>query len=196
MVAVKPKYYNEIYSYISSFYPVSEPSFELMLGAAKFKKIKAGTVLDNIGEIPNKIYMLNNGVMRSYIRLESGKEVTKTIFVPNVILASFNALINQIPSGSIYETLTDCEMYEIEYSDYKSLCKQHIDVLMFHTKFLEFLICQNDKKHIELLTLNAKGRYLKLRQMIPNIDNLIPQYQIAAYLSITPVQLSRIRAKL
>ncbi|MGB6268061.1 MAG: hypothetical protein WBF67_03545 [Olleya sp.] len=42
--------------------------------------------------------------------------------------------------------------------------------------------------------MNAKGRYLKLREKIPNIDNLIPQYQIAAYLSITPVQLSRIRA--
>ncbi|WGD34405.1 Crp/Fnr family transcriptional regulator [Olleya sp. YS] len=196
MIAVKPKYYNEIYSYISSFYPVSESSFELMIGAAQLKEVKAGTILDNIGDIPNKIYLLNRGVMRSYVRLENGKEVTKSIFVPIIILASFDALINQTTSESIYETLTDCEIYEIDYITYKKLCENNLDILFFHTKFLEFLLCQNDKKHIELLTLNAKGRYLKLRKMIPNIDNLIPQYQIAAYLSITPVQLSRIRSKL
>jgi len=36
------------------------------------------------------------------------------------------------------------------------------------------------------LTLDATQRYLKLRTQIPNIDDLIPQYQIASYLSITP----------
>jgi hypothetical protein len=44
--------------------------------------------------------------------------------------------------------------------------------------------------------MNATERYLSLRKQIPNIDNLIPQYQIATYLSITPVQLSRIRNNL
>ena len=140
--------------------------------------------------------MINKGVMRSYVRLENGKEVTKTIFLPFVLFASFDALLNQIPSESIYETLTDCEIYQVDYFKYKALCKSNTDILAFHAKFLEFLLCQNDKKHIELLTMDAKERYLKLRKVIPNIENLIPQYQIAAFLNVTPVQLSRIRAKL
>ncbi|WP_292944979.1 Crp/Fnr family transcriptional regulator [Olleya sp. UBA1516] len=196
MVAEKPMYYNEIKSYITSFYPISEASFNLVYEIAHIKQVKSGTVLVNIGDVPNKIYMINKGVMRSYVRLENGKEVTKSIFVPRIILASFRALINQTPSECIYESLTDCEIYEVDYFKYKALCETNAEVLGFHAKFLEQLLCQHDAKHIELLTMNAKQRYLKLRKVIPNIDNLIPQYQIAKFLSITPVQLSRIRAKL
>ena len=122
--------------------------------------------------------------------------LSKSIFVPKIILASFRALITQTPSECVYETLTDCEIYEVDYTKYKSLCDSNTEILSFHSSFLEKLLCQHDAKHIELLTMDAKERYLKLRKVIPNIDNLIPQYQIAKYLSITPVQLSRIRAKL
>ncbi len=195
MITEISKNYNEIYDYVSSFYPVSEASFKLMLDISEEVEVKAGTILDDIGYVPKYIYMINKGVMRSYVRLENGKEVTKSIFVPLTFLASFDALINQKPSGSVYETLTDCEIYKIDYYKYKNLCKTNAEILGFHVNFLQFLLCQNDKKHIELLTMNAKERYLKLRKAIPKIDNLIPQYQIAKYLSITPVQLSRIRAK-
>jgi hypothetical protein len=47
-----------------------------------------------------------------------------------------------------------------------------------------------------LAVLDASERYLKLQEEIPDIDNIMTQYHIAAYLNITPVQLSRIRKKL
>ena len=50
-----------------------------------------------------------------------------------------------------------------------------------------------EKRIFDLSSLDAKQRYLKLRKFIPEIDALIPQYHIASYLNITPVQLSRIR---
>ncbi|PKG52858.1 hypothetical protein CXF54_03525 [Olleya sp. 1-3] len=190
------KYYNDIYNYITSFYPMSKTSFDQMLGASSCKQLKAGDILVDSGDVPSKIYMLNKGVMRSFVRLESGKEVTKSLFLPITILASFDALLNESPSNSIYEALTDCDIYILEYFQFKALCESNIEILGFYAKFLETLICEKDKKHIELLTMGGKARYLNLRKMIPNIDNLIPQYQIAKYLSITPVQLSRIRAKL
>ncbi|MGB6268060.1 MAG: cyclic nucleotide-binding domain-containing protein [Olleya sp.] len=92
-----------------------------MLEESQLKQVKAGTILDNIGEVPNKIYILNKGVMRSYVRLEYGKEVTKSIFVPIIVLASFDALLHQSPSESIYETLTDCVICVIDYHKYKDL---------------------------------------------------------------------------
>ncbi|WP_157823381.1 Crp/Fnr family transcriptional regulator [Olleya sp. 1-3] len=175
---------------------MSKTSFDQMLGASSCKQLKAGDILVDSGDVPSKIYMLNKGVMRSFVRLESGKEVTKSLFLPITILASFDALLNESPSNSIYEALTDCDIYILEYFQFKALCESNIEILGFYAKFLETLICEKDKKHIELLTMGGKARYLNLRKMIPNIDNLIPQYQIAKYLSITPVQLSRIRAKL
>ena len=53
-----------------------------------------------------------------------------------------------------------------------------------------------ERRSLELMSLNATERYLNLRKRIPNIDELIPQFQIASFLNITPVQLSRVRKKL
>ena len=46
------------------------------------------------------------------------------------------------------------------------------------------------------LCLNESERYEILKKRIPDIDNLIPQDQIASYLNITPVQLSRLRREM
>ncbi len=196
MIIDKPEYYDEIKSFITSFHKLSEDNLKALFQIANFKLVKSNIKLDDLGDIPNKIYVLNKGVLRSYVILESGKEVTETIFVPTIIFASYTALISQTKSDSIYETLTDCELYEIDYYKYKKMYETNTEILTFHAKFLEYLLSKSSYKHVELLTMNAKQRYLMLRSQIPNIDNLIPQYQIAAYLSITPVQLSRIRGKL
>jgi len=61
---------------------------------------------------------------------------------------------------------------------------------------LEQVFISYEERNLDLMTLNATESYIKLRKQIPDIDSLIPQYQIASYLSISPVQLSRIRKKL
>lgn len=189
-------YLKEILEFIRSFYPISESVFEKLYDLSSFKKLKPNERVLDFGQIPDKIFLINKGVMRSYIPLDNGKEVTKSLFTPMVFFASFKSLLNQEPSNTIYEALTDCDIYEINYMRFADLCKSNIEVLMLYTKFLEFLIHDNEEKFVEFLALDAKDRYLKLRERIPNVDNLIAQYQIASYLNITPVQLSRIRAKL
>jgi len=76
------------------------------------------------------------------------------------------------------------------------LCKADVDVANLYAKILERIFIQYENRNLELISMDATERYLKLREQIPNIDDLIPQFQIASYLSITPVQLSRIRKKM
>ena len=44
--------------------------------------------------------------------------------------------------------------------------------------------------------MDAGERYLLFRERFSTLEQLIPQYHIASYLSISPTQLSRIRHKL
>jgi hypothetical protein len=69
-----------------------------------------------------------------------------------------------------------------------------MDVLKLYVGYLEHVFSINEDRHLKILSKDAKERYLDLKKNIPDIDDLIPQYQIAAYLNITPVQLSRIRS--
>ena len=179
-----------------SFYPISKDVYDKLYHISELKEFKAGTKLVDIGEISKKFFLINKGVLRSFLIMENGKELTKYIFTPIEFFAPFTSILSDKPSEFIYETLTDCHIFEINYQAFMALCDSNSEVLKFYTKYLEFLFMAGEELFIEISSMDAKQRYLKLKELIPTIDCLIPQYQIASYLNITPVQLSRIRAKM
>jgi CRP-like cAMP-binding protein len=187
---------NPNFIFLNSFANISIETFKTLDRLSTFRRIKAKTTITRVGEIPTKYYFLVSGLMRAYFISEAGKEHNKNIFSPMSFVASFTALINKTPSKIIYETLTDCKLYEFDYNEVMDLCKKDSSVCLLYVKILEQVFIGYEKRNLELLTLDATQRYLKLRKKIPNIDDLIPQFQIASYLNITPVQLSRIRKNL
>ena len=68
--------------------------------------------------------------------------------------------------------------------------------MKFHHKMLQFYFIGLENKVIELGSLTATERYLNFKKRFTTIENLIPQYQIASILGITPIQLSRIRKEI
>ena len=162
----------------------------------RFKKLKKGNVLCAFNEIPTHFFILKSGIVRSYITDEKGKERTRTLFTPVSTTGSLRSLILNKPSTSIYECLTECEIYEGNFSHFIALTKKYHEFSHFYSKILEKIFLVVEKRITELSTLDATERYLKLKKDVPNIDNLIQQYHIASYLNITPVQLSRIRKEL
>ena len=51
------------------------------------------------------------------------------------------------------------------------------------------------EKEVALASLKAKDRLVLLRKKYPNIENLIPHSDIASYLGITTISLSRLRTQ-
>ncbi|WP_298533974.1 Crp/Fnr family transcriptional regulator [uncultured Algibacter sp.] len=182
--------------FLNSFLDISEETFAKLSDIAVFRKLERGELIGKSDEIPTKIYMLISGVMRAYLDSESGKEYNKSFFMPFSFVGAFTGLIKKQPSKLVYEALTYCKVYEVEFTTFMDLCKKDINVSHLYNRILEHVFIKYEERQIELISMNATERYLKLIRKIPEIENLIPQYQIASYLSITPVQLSRIRKKL
>ncbi|MCF8274741.1 MAG: Crp/Fnr family transcriptional regulator [Flavobacteriaceae bacterium] len=187
---------NPNFAYINSFINVSEESFVKLQKISAFKNLEANKPIAKAGDITSKIYMLVSGLMRVYLSTENGKEFNKNFFMPISFVGSFTALIQNEPSKLTYETLTECKVFEIDFNKLINLCKQDIAISNLYNKIVEHIFIKYEERQIELISLDAKHRYLALRERIPDIDTLIPQYHIASYLSVTPVQLSRIRKKL
>ncbi|MNG38637.1 hypothetical protein D3C84_1264130 [compost metagenome] len=59
----------------------------------------------------------------------------------------------------------------------------------------ESLYVKKERREMQLLTLSAEDRYRSFLEEFGALEKKIPQYYIASYLGITPVALSRIRAK-
>ena len=182
--------------FLNSIVDISQNNFEDLKKISTFKRIPEGTQLVKQNEIPTKVYMLVSGIVRCYLCTETGKEFNKSFYLPINFVGSLTALMKRKPSFFIFETLTDCKLYEMDYYQLMNLSQTNPKLNSLYTKILEVLYEKYEKRLVELISLDAKQRYLALREQIPDVDHLIPQYHIASYLGITAVQLSRIRKNL
>ncbi|WP_189358633.1 Crp/Fnr family transcriptional regulator [Algibacter mikhailovii] len=187
---------NQNLVFLKSFLDISEETFTKLSNISKFRKLDTGAIIGQPNEVPTKIYMLISGVMRAYLGSETGKEHNKNFFMPFSFVGAFTGLIEKKPSKLVYEALTNCKVYEIDFQSFMDLCENDIHVSNLYNRVLEHVFIKYEERQLELISMNATERYLNLTKKIPKIEKLIPQYQIASYLSITPVQLSRIRKKI
>ncbi|WP_341214552.1 Crp/Fnr family transcriptional regulator [uncultured Wocania sp.] len=184
------------FTFLNSISDISEGTFSEIQKITTFKRIKAGTQIVKLDDVPSKAYMIVSGIVRCYLITESGKEFNKSFYLPVSFAASLTALMKRKPSSLVFETLTDCKVYEIDYYKVMGLCETNSKLKTLYTKILEFQYIKYEKRLIDSISLNATERYLQLKKQIPDVDKLISQYHIASYLGITSVQLSRIRKKI
>ena len=188
---------NANFVFLNSFAQIDETTFKKLQKITSYKILKKNEIIAKENEIPSpKVYMLVSGIMRAYINAESGKQYNKKLFAPKSFVGPLTAIITKKPSKLTYETLTECKVIEANFDAFLDMCKTDIKLSNFYNRILELLFIEYERRNIELMSLNATQRYLNLRRRIPNIDDLIPQFQIASFLNITPVQLSRVRKKL
>lgn len=182
--------------FINNFHPLSEESFKNFESLTTLKKFSKNEILTKVGEKPKNLFILKNGIVRSYYTNEKGKEYIRSIFVPFSSTGSLGALVTGNKSQLTYECVTDCEVYAINFKELKKLALKDNDIAYMYSNALESIFLLLEEKIYELSALNATERYLKLKNDIPDIEKLIPQYHIASYLNVSAVQLSRIRKEI
>jgi len=187
---------NASFEFLKNYTNIPEESFEKLQSIAEPRELLANTILFSVGEIPTKIFLLTKGVLRSFYSSESGKDHNRRIYTAYSFAAPIINFLKKQPSDLTFETLTDCNLFEIDLNKFYTLKQEDTYINQLYTKVLEQQIVTYEERYRDLILLNATERYLNLRKQIPDIDQLIPQYQIASYINITPVQLSRIRKSL
>lgn len=183
-------------TFSNHIYPLSKEGFQLYKSIFTEKRFLKGDIIAESGNITSNFYIVIEGLVRSFVIDEKAKEHTRSFFTPISSTGPLETLITKEPSMSNYQCLTDCVLLEGDFSKFEKLMKKSHELTTYYSKTLEIVFLIMIKRITELSTLNATEVYKNLIKEIPNINNLIPQYQIASYLNITPVQLSRIRKKL
>lgn len=188
---------NYNFEFLNSFTEIDRSAFEKLKKISSYRVLKKNEVIVREGELSTSgICMLISGIMRAYINAENGKQHNKKIFAPRSFVGGLTSIITNTPSRLTYEALTKCEIFEIDFKAFLELCKKDIKISNLYNHILEKIFMEYEQRSLELMSMDATERYLNLRKRIPHIDDLIPQFQIASFLGITPVQLSRIRKNL
>lgn len=177
----------------SHFTQISDESFNIFKNLATIVHYKKNEVLCSTGETPKEFYIVKSGVLRSFYSNEKGNDHIRSLFTKGKTTGPLTSLISDKPSQLTYDCITDCELYQFNFEEFKKTIKINIEIAILYSEVLEYIFLLIESKIYDLSILNATERYLKLKKEIPEIENLIPQYHIASYLNISPVQLSRIR---
>ena len=183
-------------NFINNFHVLPKESFEKFQKLTELKKFSSKEILAKYGETPKDLFILKSGIVRSYYTDEKGKEYIRSLFTPFSSTGALGALVLDKPADLSYDCLTDCELYAIDFKELKKLALTDKDISYMYASALESVFLLLESRIYDLTVLDATKRYTKLKRVIPDIENLIPQYHIASFLNITPVQLSRIRKEL
>lgn len=187
---------NFLFDFINTLVDLPKTSAEKLMPLIRLKELKKGHNIAVFGEIPKDFFVIKKGLIRSYYTDEKGREYIRHFFTPPRTTGALGSLVLNKPSRLSYDCLSDCEVYAINFKDFKKLISTDKALSNMYSTILELIFLTLESRIYDLSVLNATERYLKLKKQIPEIENLVPQYHIASYLNITPVQLSRIRKEM
>jgi CRP-like cAMP-binding protein len=155
-------------------------------------KIQKKTTILQAGKIANEVYFIIQGCMRLFYE-KDGLDISAYFFTENMFAGAYDSFIAQQQSKHAIETVEECHVLVISYKAFHTLLSTFPKMNEFVRKILEERFVALHELFTAHILESPEERYLALQKERPDLLNRIPQHQIATFLGVTPVSLSRIR---
>lgn len=181
---------------IDKIYPISEKSFSDIERLLKFEIFKKGGIFIQKNRRNENEYFVLNGVCKSYLINPDGDEITLSFFLEKSILSPHPIRTSKNISTLYFKALTDLSLASINAEAFEQLMIENIEIRNFANTVLQNELISKVEKEIGLASLSARERLIEFRKKYKLLENLIPHTDIASYLGITNISLSRLRKDL
>ena len=106
-------------------------ALQKQIQSARVKEIPKGQIIFYEGDSPHEVFIIKQGVVKIYNIDDDGNEkILHLISPPAVIPFTFFTGSNK-PTQWFYGALTDCDLYLLERSEFKSIVKENPEVSSF-----------------------------------------------------------------
>lgn len=139
--------------------------------------------------------IVRSGLMRHFYVDARGRESVKAFRGPGEFSAPYAELIQRKPSRTFIQALAPTELLTFEVTRFDALAEDSLELQRLARRFVEQHFVAKEQREYEFLQLSAEERYQQFCAERPEHLSHIPQHQVASYIGITPVALSRIRAR-
>ena len=161
----------------------------------KLKELPKHKILVDFGSISKEVFFIIKGCLRYYYLTDDGREITGFIFQENMFAGSHNSFFSQVPSIQILESIETSMVYSLSYSDLMDLYRLVPKMNELVRKILEHRFAFAQSVIASLIINKPEERYRQLLEQQPELVHRVPLHILATYIGITPVSLSRIRAR-
>lgn len=155
------------------------------------KPLPAGAWLLHQGEIQNHFYYLHQGVVRAVYHSSQGVERVKEFYFAGECCFLYLNWLTATPADYSLQMITTGEISEIPLTFLDAAENQELKMQLL----IQQLIYKEKKEQMLLLNTPLQ-RYQYVQAQFPDWESQLTQRDLASYIGITPVSLSRIRQRL
>lgn len=148
------------------------------------------------GQIANEYFIVESGLIRSFVRDTEGSEITTNFFSEGEIVIEVSSLFQRIPTCENIQALTDCTCWRIDFDVFQHLFHSIKGFSEWGRSWMAGELFRFKQRSMEMIAGSATERYLKLIREKPHVIRQAPLKYIATYLGVTDTSLSRIRKEI
>lgn len=156
--------------------------------------VPARTLLLEEGQVADTLYYIRKGCLRLFF-WNDGKDITFQFFFEGDFVASFDSMYRRQPSLFSLESIEPSELLSVGRDDFYRLIEQSPWLRRRYEEKLIDRFHSYQQLFLSRIRNTPQQRYEELLRTSPEIIRRVPQHYIASWLGITPVSLSRIRAR-
>ncbi len=184
--------FNSLFKVLESFCPISPELQRAIIKEMTPLSLPRNYLLHEAPRIADYAYFIVSGYATSFF-YHKGKRRIQSIWIAGEIMFLPTSFIERVPSTEHIELAEDSELICISFPSVIRLFNDFPETNTIYRKVINRYLDTNKQRLIDLDLLTAKERFNKLLSMLPDIEQILPQEDLASYLNITPQSLSRIK---
>jgi len=179
--------------WLKSMSVITDEKLTIFLSKCYRRELAAQEIFLNEGDLVDKVYFIESGIVRHYINDSSGNEHTSDFMFENQFDTDYSAYVSRTKAAYNLQALKPTRLIVIPREAYDWIIHNVVDGERLIRLVTENFFIYFEKRLRERYLLTPLERYQALEEKFPEIYILVPQYMIASYIGVSKVHLSRLK---
>jgi CRP-like cAMP-binding protein len=176
--------------------PLPDEEWDALLRIMKRRKLRPGEHFVKAGGDPQPVAFVVRGLLKAWYTTRTGKEHIRVFLCENTVAAAYVALLRGDATSEVNLTaLEPTELLVFDYAAYVARRSKHWAWQQVGRIVAEQAYILRERRQYELAVLSAEDRLASFLEQSPGLAARISQKDLACFLGMTPVSLSRIRGR-
>ncbi len=180
----------------NTFPYLREEDINLLLSISVIREIPTEKILVNEGEINANVFLVLKGLLRSFATTSAGEERTILLSKETMRTASVNSILHNSPSEMTIESIEPSIILIIDSKRFPQLARANENIATLAIKGMQYFLTDAMERLTFFTVLTPEERFISFRKKHKDLIQRVPQKYLASFLGITPVSLSRIKARI
>nr|MBF0684643.1 Crp/Fnr family transcriptional regulator [Pseudomonas sp.] len=159
------------------------------------KRLTKGVHIIRQNQVMTDLFIIQRGLVKLYYVTPDGKEWVKSFVAEGEAFGSRTCQITGEGSPFAAVCLEDTDIVALPYAVFRSVLLDRPKLIETVLQLTEAIGLKKERREYELLCRTAEERYRMFHHEQPELARRLSQMDIARYLGITPIALSRIKKR-